>query len=132
MFESQLRGCKVDVVAGIESRGFIFGAALAQALRCSFIPIRKKGKLPGECMSISYELEYGNAELEVQTGYLQGKNVVVVDDVLATGGTASATAELIEKAEGRIIQMLFLIELDFLSGRQKLDSYRVESILHYS
>ena len=132
MFESQLRGCKVDVIAGIESRGFIFGAALAQAMRCSFIPIRKKGKLPGECMSVSYELEYGSAELEVQAGHLQGQNVVIVDDVLATGGTASATAQLIENAEGRVIQMLFLIELDFLSGRKKLDKYRTESILHYS
>ena len=132
LFESNLRGYKIDVIAGIESRGFIFGAALAQVMRCSFIPIRKKGKLPGKCISVSYELEYGNAELEVQTGYLKGKNVVVVDDVLATGGTAAAAAKLLEEAEGRIIQMLFLIELDFLLGRQKLNNHRIESILHYS
>lgn len=132
LFESQLRGCHVDVIAGIESRGFIFGAALAQAMRCSFIPIRKKGKLPGECLNVSYDLEYGSAELEVQTGHLSGKNVVVIDDVLATGGTAAATAELIEKAQGRIIQMLFLIELDFLAGRSKLNNYRIESIIKYS
>jgi len=131
LFEGYLKGRKIDVVAGIESRGFLLGAALAQSLKTSFIPVRKKGKLPGKCLDVSYDLEYGSAELEVQVDHLKGKNVIIVDDVLATGGTAAACAQLVEKAEGKVCGFLFLIELDFLNGREKLGDHRTDSILHY-
>lgn len=131
LMETSIKGRNVDFIAGIEARGFIFGSALAQALRIGFVPLRKKGKLPGETVSQSYDLEYGTAELEVQKGHLQDRNVVIIDDVLATGGTAKAAADLVVSEGGRVSSLLFLIELDFLNGREKLSSYKVESILHY-
>jgi adenine phosphoribosyltransferase len=131
LFASYLRDGNVDTVIGIESRGFIFGSALSSMLRIGFVPMRKAGKLPGETIQVSYDLEYGSAALEVQAGSLKGREVVIIDDVLATGGTAAAAAELVEKAGGKVAGMLFLIELDFLKGRDLIKDYKVESILHY-
>jgi|GEM_PF-6671 len=131
LMENSIKDRNVDFIAGIEARGFIFGATLAQALKIGFIPLRKKGKLPGETSSMSYELEYGTAELEVQKGMLQDRHVVIVDDVLATGGTARAAAELIRSEGATVTAILFLVELDFLNGRDQLESFRVDSILHY-
>ena len=117
---------RVDVVAGVEARGFIIGAALAQRMGVGFIPIRKKGKLPGDVVSASYELEYGTATIEMQTGCLKpGNNVLVVDDVLATGGTAVASCELVEKVGGTVVGFDALVELEFLRGRQRLDRWPV-------
>ena len=129
--ESVLKGRNIDYIAGIEARGFIFGAALAQALRVGFVPLRKKGKLPGDTVSQSYDLEYGTAELEVQKGNLYDKNVVIFDDVLATGGTAKAATDLVAAEGGWVTSLFFLIELDFLNGREKLGSHKVDSIIHY-
>ncbi|MBT3784071.1 adenine phosphoribosyltransferase [bacterium] len=131
LMENSIKDRNVDFIAGIEARGFIFGATLAQALKIGFIPLRKKGKLPGETSSMSYELEYGTAELEVQKGKLQDRHVVIVDDVLATGGTARAAAELMRSEGATVTAILFLVELDFLNGRDQLESFRVDSILHY-
>ena len=131
LFEAGIKGLNIDYILGIEARGFILGAALAQSLKLGFIPVRKKGKLPGETLGVSYDLEYGNAELEIQKGRLAQKRVVILDDVLATGGTAQATAELVERDGGIISTLVFLIELNFLKGREKLKNYRVESLIHY-
>jgi adenine phosphoribosyltransferase len=131
LFEAYLKGLNIDLILGIEARGFILGAALAQSLKLGFVPVRKKGKLPGDTLDVSYDLEYGSAELEIQKGRLSQKRVVILDDVLATGGTAQATAELVEKDGGIITSLIFLIELDFLKGREKLKGYRIESLIHY-
>lgn len=123
---------KVDVVAGIESRGFIFGMYLAEKLGAGFVPVRKPGKLPAATYSHSYQLEYGNDTLEIhQDALFPGAKVLIHDDLLATGGTAEATAKLIEKAGGEVIQVSFLIELTFLNGRAKLQDYDVRSIVEY-
>lgn len=119
-----------DVIVGIESRGFIFGTPLAYKLKKGFVPIRKKGKLPYETCSESYELEYGSAEMEIhRDAFKPGSRVLIVDDLLATGGTAAAAARLIEKIGGVIIGVEFLIELAFLSGRDNLRGYPVHSVL---
>lgn len=112
---------RIDLVAGLEARGFIFGAPLAMALGAGFIPIRKAGKLPPPVLHASYELEYGTAELEVRDGVIDsGARVLVLDDILATGGTASAGVNLLQRAEADVVGMAFLLEIDGLDGRAAL------------
>jgi adenine phosphoribosyltransferase len=116
------RGVKIDKVAGIESRGFIIGAVLAYHLKAGFVPIRKKGKLPGENFGHDYELEYGTDRLEIHTdAILKGEKVLLVDDLIATGGTAVATVKLIGKTGGRIVGCAFVIDLPDLGGRKRLE-----------
>ncbi len=123
---------KVDVVAGIDARGFIFGPALAYRLNAGFVPIRKPKKLPAATARWTYELEYGNDTLEIHQDAVQrGHRVVIVDDLLATGGTAAAATKLIESLGGVVSSLAFVIELDFLKGRDKLKGYDVLSLLHY-
>ena len=114
----------IDVVAGIESRGFLFGMPLATALNIPFVPIRKKGKLPYETISHQYELEYGHATIEIHKDAIEPKqNVLIHDDLLATGGTAAAAAELIKKLEGNVVGYNFIINLSFLNGMEKIKPY---------
>lgn len=123
---------KPDVIVGPEARGFLLGAPVAYALGVGFVPVRKPGKLPGNTVSETYELEYGNDTLEVHGDALQpGQRVAIVDDLLATGGTISATARLIEKTGAQVVGMSFLIELGFLEGRAKLEGYDVFSLIKY-
>jgi len=129
-FEKEFGG-KIGTVIGIESRGFIFGAALANRLKISFIPIRKKGKLPGETISRDFKLEYGSASMEIKNESLKGKNILIIDDLLATGGTVEAAVKMIEELEGNIVGLGFLIELEFLKARDILSNYKVFSILRY-
>ncbi len=127
------RGKDIDTVLGIEARGFIFGPALAYALGTGFVPVRKPKKLPFATVSIEYQLEYGFDSLEVhQDAIDSGQNVLIVDDVLATGGTACAVAKLVEKIGGRVAGLGFVLELEFLHGRDKLAGYDVFSLLQYS
>lgn len=127
-----LDGLEFDVVVGTESRGFIFGVPIAYALGKPFVPIRKKGKLPCETISAKYDLEYGSAEIEIhKDAILPGQKVVVVDDLIATGGTVKACAELIEKLGGEVVKMIFLMELAGLKGREKLSDYDVASVITY-
>ena len=122
----------VDVVIGIEARGFIFASALAYALGAGFVPVRKPKKLPGERVSVTYSLEYGTDTLEMHTGAVaSGHCILIVDDLLATGGTAAATAQLIEENGGKVAGMAFVVELTFLNGRSKLQGYDVFSLLQY-
>ena len=122
----------VDVVVGIESRGFIFGAPIADILCCSFVPVRKPGKLPWKTESVSYELEYGNDSLEIHTDAIQPhQNILIVDDLLATGGTAEATCRLVSKLRGNIVGFTVLVELEFLEGRKRLKQYNVHSLVKY-
>ena len=131
-FIESLPNTKIDKVIGVESRGFFFGILLAQELNTGFVPVRKKGKLPFDTLSASYELEYGTDSLEIHTDAIQkGENVLIHDDVLATGGTIKAVTELVEKLGGNIVHINFLMELDFLKGRQKITQYDVYSILNY-
>ena len=121
---------RVDVVAGIEARGFIFGAPVALALGLGFTPIRKAGKLPGDTIASSYSLEYGTAEVEVQAdAFTPGSRVLLIDDVLATGGTAAAACELIERAGAEVTGVEFVIELGFLNGRDRLADRPVNAVL---
>jgi len=130
-FENLNRSDPPDVIAGIESRGFIFGAALADRLNCGLVLIRKAGKLPAKTYSASYELEYGEATLEVHTdAFKPGQKVLLIDDLLATGGTAAAAAGLIEKAGATVQSIDFVIELDFLKGRDKLTNYQINTLIH--
>jgi adenine phosphoribosyltransferase len=123
---------QIDVVVGVESRGFIFGAPLAYRLGAGFVPVRKPGKLPAETLAESYELEYGTNTLEMHTDAIQkGQQVLVVDDLLATGGTARATCRLVERLGGRVVGVAFVIELNFLRGRGQLQDYEVFSLLQY-
>lgn len=122
----------IDLVVGIESRGFIFGMPLAYQLGTGFVPIRKPGKLPAETISASYDLEYGSNTLELHIDAIEkGQRVVIVDDLLATGGTASATCSLIEQLGGEVVGLAFVIELNFLNGRDKLKGYDIFSLLKY-
>jgi adenine phosphoribosyltransferase len=125
-------GKGIDLVVGIEARGFIFGPAVAYALDAGFVPIRKPKKLPAATQSMSYGLEYGTDTIEIHTDAIQpGQSVLIVDDVLATGGTAAASAQLVEKLGGIVAGLSFVIELDFLNGRQKLTGRKVDSLIHY-
>jgi adenine phosphoribosyltransferase len=122
----------ITKVAAIESRGFIFGSILAEKLDVGFIPIRKPGKLPSEKMSEKYDLEYGSSIIEIHKDSIQpGDKILVHDDLLATGGTAKAAANLIEKLGGMILQFSFIIELTFLKGRELLNDYEVKSLISY-
>lgn len=126
------KNVKIDKVVGVESRGFFFGMLLAQELGAGFVPVRKKGKLPFDTISASYELEYGTDSLEIHTDAIQkGENILIHDDVLATGGTIKAVTELVEKLGGNIVQVNFLMELDFLKGREKIKNYNTHAILNY-
>jgi adenine phosphoribosyltransferase len=130
---SKLEGKDFDAILGVESRGFIFAAALAYKLGKGLIVVRKPGKLPSKTLQATYELEYGTDTIEMHADAVgSDQKVVIVDDLLATGGTAQATAELVEKAGGRVEVILFLVELDFLKGREKLEGYETVSILNYS
>jgi adenine phosphoribosyltransferase len=122
---------KPDLIVGIESRGFIFGAALAERLAVGFAPVRKPGKLPFKATRETYSLEYGTDALEMHEDAVEGKRCLIVDDLLATGGTARATARLVERLGGHATGFLFVIELDFLQGREKLGADRVQSLIHY-
>jgi len=129
---SHYRDAQVDVVLGIEARGFIFAPALAYALGAGFVPVRKPKKLPAECLRVSYDLEYGSDSLEMhKDAVVGGSRVLIVDDLLATGGTAAAVARLVEQAGGQVAGLGFAIELTFLHGRQKLAGYDVFSLLEY-
>jgi len=122
----------VDKVVGIEARGFILGAPVAYHFGAGIIPVRKRGKLPYETLEESYALEYGTASLEIHTDAVQaGERVLVVDDVLATGGTAKAAASLVERVGGKVCGIATLIELDFLKGRDKLQGYDLFTLIHY-
>jgi adenine phosphoribosyltransferase len=122
----------VDAVVGIDARGFIFAAAAAKKLNAGFIPVRKKGKLPFKTVEQDYALEYGHATVAIHTDALKpGARVLLVDDLLATGGTASAAATLIQKLGAKIVEASFLIELKFLNGRKKLDGFPVRSLVAY-
>ena len=126
----KLKDIDFDIIACSEARGFILGAPIAYALNKGFVPIRKKDKLPGEKISVKYDLEYGFDILEMHSDAIKpGQKVVIVDDILATGGTLAANVKLIEKLGGEIVKILFLIELGFLNGREKLDGYDVCSLL---
>jgi adenine phosphoribosyltransferase len=123
---------EVDAVVGIDARGFIFAAAAAQRLNAGFIPVRKKGKLPYETIEQDYALEYGSATVAIHTDALQpGARVVLIDDLLATGGTSSAAAALVKKLGAQILEISFLIELKFLNGREKLKGFPVRSVIAY-
>ncbi len=123
----------IDLVLGIEARGFIFGPALAYRLNAGFVPVRKPRKLPGPTARVTYDLEYGSDSLEIHVDAIEpGQRVVVVDDLLATGGTMEATIKLVQQLGGEIAGLGFAIELDFLKGRDRLRDYDVFSLLHYS
>jgi adenine phosphoribosyltransferase len=124
---------KVDVIAGVESRGFILGAGLAWPEKLPFVPLRKPGKLPAATYRESYSLEYGTDALEVhQDAFRAGQRVLIVDDLLATGGTAVAAARLVERSGAIVAGLTFAVELDFLEGRKKLSAYTVHSLVHYA
>jgi adenine phosphoribosyltransferase len=126
------KGKGIEIVAGIEARGFIFAPAVAYALNAGFVPIRKPKKLPAPTERVEYQLEYGTDTLEIHKDAIApGQKVLIVDDVLATGGTAKAVTQLVEKLGGNLIGLSFVIELDFLKGRDKLPGYAVNSLLHY-
>jgi adenine phosphoribosyltransferase len=130
--QEHYRNTPVDIVVGIEARGYFFAPAMALALGAGFVPVRKPKKLPYTVKSVDYALEYGTDTLEIHADGIQpGQNVLIVDDVLATGGTASAVARLIELLEGKVVGLGFVIELAFLKGRQKLDGYDLFSLLQY-
>ncbi len=122
----------IDVVVGIESRGFLFGMMLADQLNARFVMLRKPGKLPGETICEPYQLEYGMDSLEIiEDAIVSGDKVLIHDDVLATGGTAAAACRLVEKAGGEVLGLNFVLELDFLNGRKKLNAEHCHSVLHY-
>src|ERR1700758_4893817 len=124
---------KVDLILGMEARGFIFGPALAYRLNAGFVPVRKPRKLPAPTARVTYDLEYGTDSLEIHLDAIElGQNVVLVDDLLATGGTMEATVKLVHKLGGHITGLAFVIELDFLKGRERFPDYDVFSLLHYS
>jgi len=126
------RDRKIDQIIGIESRGFIFGGALAHRLGCGFIPARKPGKLPAETIEESYELEYGRTSLQLHIDSIKkGDRIVIIDDLLATGGTIRATANMVERLGGEILEIAVVVELTFLKGREKLKNYNIYSMVEY-
>jgi adenine phosphoribosyltransferase len=128
----QLKDVKIDAIAVVESRGFPFGSALAYKLGTGLLLVRKPGKLPAKTIRQEYELEYGTDALEIHQDAIQpGQNVLIVDDLLATGGTAMAVAQLVEKLQGKVAAIAFVVELDFLKGREKLAGHKVVSLVHY-
>ena len=132
LFSEHYIGKQIDLILGMEARGFIFGPALAYRLNAGFVPVRKPGKLPAATVKVEYDLEYGSNALEVHKDAVQkGQRVLIVDDLLATGGTAEATARLATSLGGEIAGLAFVVELDFLNGREKLKPYNVFSLLHY-
>lgn len=132
LMQEKLKDVEFDVVVGPESRGFIFGVPIAYNLHKPFIPIRKKGKLPCETVSIKYELEYGTAEIEMHRDAIKpGQKVVIIDDLIATGGTNEAMVKLVEGLGGEVVKTVFLIELEGLKGRDRLKDYDVESVIAY-
>jgi adenine phosphoribosyltransferase len=131
-FLARCRQMKIDKVVGIDARGFLFGSAVAYELRIGFVPLRKKGRLPYKTESAKYSLEYGEAEMELHVDAItRGERVVLVDDLLATGGTSASAATLIKKVGGDLLEAQFLIELEFLDGRKKLSPVPVVSFLKY-
>lgn len=125
-------GREITAIAGMEARGFIFGSLVAWEMNLPFIPLRKPGKLPYDKKSVSYELEYGSASLDIHSDALtKDDRVLLVDDLLATGGTAKASCELIEKLGASVEALAFIVELDFLHGKEKLSNYEIHSVLHY-
>lgn len=129
---SRVSDLKVDKVVSIEARGFIFGSLLAHKLNAGFVPVRKPGKLPAEKISESYSLEYGTDTLEIHKDAIQpGEKILIHDDLLATGGTVEAVCRMVEKLGGEIVGILFLVELSFLNGREKLNKYNVQSIVKF-
>lgn len=130
--KEKIQDLDFDVIVGLEARGFIFGMPLAYILGKSFVLIRKKGKLPCETISESYDLEYGKAEIEIHTDSIKpGQKVVLVDDLIATGGTIEAAIKLIERLGGEVVDSLFLVELAGLKGRERLSDYRVDAVVTY-
>jgi adenine phosphoribosyltransferase len=123
---------RIDVVVGMESRGFIFSAPMAYLLKAGLVPVRKLGKLPAETITVEYALEYGSNTLEIHRDSIQaGQRVLIVDDLLATGGTVRGTIELVERLKGVVVGLAFLVELDFLKGRELLEGRRVTSVVTY-
>ena len=129
---AEFKGTKIDAVVGIEARGFIFAPALAYHLGAGFVPVRKPKKLPSERASISYDLEYGQDTLEIHRDAITDQHrVIIADDLLATGGTAKAVVDLVESLGGKVEGLVFVVELEFLPGRKKLDGYDVRSLIKY-
>ena len=129
---SRVRDLNVEVVVGMESRGFIFAAPIAYELGVGFVPVRKLGKLPADTISAEYALEYGTNTLELHVDAIdEGQRVLVVDDLLATGGTVGATIDLVERLGGEVVGTAFLVELTFLDGRRRLDGYRVATLISF-
>lgn len=132
LMQEKLEGVDFDVVVGPESRGFIFGMPIAYNLHKAFIPVRKKGKLPCETVSVEYDLEYGSAVIEMHKDAIKpGQRVVVIDDLMATGGTIEAITNLVESLGGIVKKIVFLMELEGLEGRKKLEGYNVETVIAY-
>ncbi|MCR5419342.1 MAG: adenine phosphoribosyltransferase [Lachnospiraceae bacterium] len=130
--KEKLEGVDFDVVVGTESRGFMFGVPIAYEMHKAFVPVRKKGKLPMETIEQSYDLEYGSATVEMHTDSIKpGQKVVVVDDLIATGGTIEASIKMIERLGGEVVKVVFLMELAGLKGRDKLQGYDVDSVIIY-
>ena len=126
------REMRIDRVIGIEARGFIFGSGVAYNLGAGFVPVRKKGKLPAQKVSVSYDLEYGQSVLEMHEDAVEaGQRVLIADDLIATGGTAAATAQMVRQLGAKVLALAFVVELEFLNGREKLDDSEVFSILRY-
>jgi len=126
------RDDKIDLVVGMESRGFIFSSPMAYQLGAGLVPVRKLGKLPAETITVEYALEYGSNTLEIHRDAIQpGQRVLIVDDLLATGGTVRGTIDLVERLQGEVVGLGFLVELEFLKGRDRLQGHRVESVIRY-
>lgn len=131
-FVETYNGSNITSVAAIEARGYLFASAVAYRLKAGLVPIRKPGKLPADTISVSYDLEYGSDSVEVhRDAFEKGSRVLLIDDLLATGGTAGAACQLIEKAGAEVVSVAFVIELDFLSGKDKLAGYDVRSLIHF-